>query len=173
MARIIARLVTLGILIVVNTPSIRSQTDAAEWAATMEREYSTLTRALDKAGEERDVDAVRKALACRSMPHLLRIKERAALLLADWNDVESVPDVIAALEENTLGFSGGSEVLAMQDHLDVALISALERLTGSRFRYEPPNQCRHFHDPSPARDEVIRTAKAWWADRASIRRLNE
>jgi hypothetical protein len=92
----------------------------------LNKDFTIAKKALDENKKQRWAIAIRMSLKNQS----LIIRQQAADALKELQDKPSVPDLIEALENNQVRYTGGSETQLMQSELNKSLLSALQTLTG-------------------------------------------
>ena len=115
-------------------------------AAILSKDFDTARRALEV---NRKYGAVE--LVCQSLKHpSLRIKDLAVKHLSEMHDVRAVPFLVAALKDNQVKYTGGTETLVLQSELNRAIIFALKEITGLEFKTDEDDVSK-----------IIRDVKKW------------
>lgn len=129
-------------------------------------DYSTAKKALEKALQKNDKDAIRRGL---KRPFSFDLKMDIAKAISQLKDKSFIPDLIDALEKNQGVFNGGTETAISQALLSRELMVTIAELTGLRFNLPDlprPDSIENF-EPSNyvSLDEVQRAiiqTKLWW-----------
>jgi hypothetical protein len=131
-----------------NTPPISQKDDI------LSRDYAVAERALDRAVVEKDSETIRLGLK----NPILSIKRKAALAIAETNDVTFVPFVIEALQMNQVEMLGGTETRVLQDELNMTLVTTLAKLTNLKFAVSKKPTASEIQ-------KVIASGQEWWSKR--------
>jgi len=124
---------------------------SAMGSRVLSTKYNEASRALDEAVNARDLPVIRTALRNRSFP----LKIRAAKALAALKDVDSIPSLLETLKANQVVMLGGSETQILQTQCDSTVTSALEAITGMKFKTKSPASANEI-------DRVIQESAQWW-----------
>jgi HEAT repeat protein len=117
----------------------------------LSRDFDTASRALEQAITSRDPGP---ALAALGHP-ALEIRRQAADALGEFGGRAAVPRLLDALEQNQSVLRGGTETGMLQAELNVALVAAVQKLTGVEFGAGNP--------PSDADvRRVLEQGRRWW-----------
>ncbi len=95
----------------------------------LSKDYFVAEKALKKAIAEKDNITIKTGLKSP----IFSIKQKTAEAIIQLDDNTFVPGLIDALQENQGVTAGGNEAEELQDQLNKALISALEKLTKMTF----------------------------------------
>jgi hypothetical protein len=95
----------------------------------LSRDYATAEKALKKAVMEKD----KKTILLGLKSPILTIRKKTAEAIAGLGDKMLVSELINTLSGNQILLDGGTETKIIQDDLDKAIISALEKLTEIKF----------------------------------------
>jgi hypothetical protein len=96
----------------------------------LSKDYTTAEKALKKAVTEKDEKTIRLGLKSP----ILTIRKKTVEAIAGLGDKMLVSELINTLSGNQILLDGGTETKIIQDDLDKAIISALEKLTEIKFK---------------------------------------